>query len=78
MFNILIIDEAQNLSLGVLEQLRILSNLETSKKKLLQIIFVGQMEFEQKLRLPELRQLSQRITTRYMLKPLPKREMSNM
>jgi hypothetical protein len=46
----LIIDEAQNLTLGVLEQLRLLSNLETSKRKLLQIIFVGQLEFEAKLR----------------------------
>jgi general secretion pathway protein A len=71
-FNILIIDEAQNLSLGVLEQLRILSNLETAKKKLLQIIFVGQLEFEHKLNLPQLRQLDQRITIRYMLKPLTK------
>jgi general secretion pathway protein A len=69
-FSILIIDESQNLSLGVLEQLRILSNLETSKKKLLQIIFVGQLEFEDKLRLPQLRQLNQRITIRYVLKPL--------
>jgi len=69
-FSILIIYESQNLSLGVLEQLRILSNLETSKKKLLQIIFVGQLEFEDKLRLPQLRQLNQRITIRYVLKPL--------
>ncbi len=73
-FSILIIDEAQNLSLGVLEQLRILSNLETSKKKLLQIIFVGQLEFNDKLRLPQLRPLNQRITIRYVLKPLSKRD----
>jgi general secretion pathway protein A len=73
-FSILIIDESQNLSLGVLEQLRILSNLETSKRKLLQIIFVGQLEFEEKLRLPQLRQLNQRITIRYELKPLSKRD----
>jgi general secretion pathway protein A len=73
-FSILIIDEAQNLSLGVLEQLRILSNLETSKKKLLQIIFVGQLEFEEKLRLPHLRQLNQRITIRYALKPLSQQD----
>jgi len=69
-FSILIIDESQNLSLGVLEQLRILSNLETSKKKLLQIIFVGQLEFEEKLHLPQLRQLNQRISIRYELTPL--------
>jgi general secretion pathway protein A len=73
-FSILIVDEAQNLSLEVLEQLRILSNLETSKRKLLQIIFVGQLEFEKKLRLPQLRQLNQRITIRYALKPLSKKE----
>jgi general secretion pathway protein A len=74
-FNILIVDEAQNLSLEVLEQLRILSNLETAKKKLIQIIFVGQLEFEQKLHLPQLRQLDQRITIRYALKPLSKKDM---
>jgi general secretion pathway protein A len=74
-FNILIVDEAQNLSLPVLEQLRILSNLETAKKKLLQIIFVGQLEFRQKLSLPQLRQLDQRITIRYSLKPLSKQDM---
>ena len=74
-FNILIIDEAQNLSPALLEQLRILSNLETAKKKLLQIIFVGQLEFEKKLHLPELRQLNQRITIRYALKPLSRKDM---
>jgi general secretion pathway protein A len=74
-FNILILDEAQNLSQQVLEQIRILSNLETPKRKLLQIIFVGQMEFEEKLRLPQLRQLNQRVTIRYTLKPLRKVEM---
>ncbi len=72
--NILVIDEAQNLSPGVLEQLRILSNLETPKRKLLQIIFVGQVEFEQKLSLPELRQLNQRITIRYELRPLSRED----
>ncbi|MGA2261379.1 MAG: SPOR domain-containing protein, partial [Acidobacteriota bacterium] len=61
--------------LEVLEQLRILSNLETAKKKLIQIIFVGQLEFEQKLHLPQLRQLDQRITIRYALKPLSKKDM---
>jgi general secretion pathway protein A len=75
-FHILIVDEAQNLSLPVLEQLRVLSNLETAKKKLLQIIFVGQLEFQQKLRLPQLRQLDQRITIRYSLKPLSKMDMT--
>jgi general secretion pathway protein A len=74
-FNILIVDEAQNLSLNVLEQLRILSNLETAKKKLLQIIFVGQLEFQQKLNMPQLRQLDQRITIRYSLKPLSRQDM---
>lgn len=74
LLNILIIDEAQNLSLSVLEQVRVLSNLETAKKKLLQIIFVGQLEFEKKLKMPELRQLDQRITIRYMLQPLSKVE----
>ncbi len=74
-YNILILDEAQNLSQGVLEQIRILSNLETPKRKLLQIIFVGQIEFQEKLRLPQLRQLNQRITIRYHLQPLEKDEM---
>ncbi len=74
LFSILIIDEAQNLTQGVLEQLRILSNLETAKQKLLQIIFVGQLEFEEKLRRPDLRQLAQRITIRYALKPLSREE----
>jgi general secretion pathway protein A len=75
LLNILIVDEAQNLSLNVLEQVRVLSNLETAKKKLLQIIFVGQLEFEKKLKMPELRQLDQRITVRYMLTPLSKPDM---
>ncbi len=69
-FCVLIIDEAQNLSPDVLEQLRLLSNLETAKKKLLQIIFVGQIEFTQKLKTAELRSLNQRISIRYELKPL--------
>lgn len=74
-FSLIIIDEAQDLSMGVLEQLRILSNLETAKKKLLQFILVGQLELAQKLRLPGLRQLNQRITIRYALKPLSKQDM---
>jgi general secretion pathway protein A len=70
----LIIDEAQNLPLQVLEQLRILSNLETDKEKLLQILLVGQMELQTLLRTPELRQLDQRISIRYQLKPLTREE----
>ena len=73
-FTVILIDESQDLSVGALEQLRLLSNLETSKKKLLQIIFVGQVEFEKKLRLPELRQLNQRISNRYRIKPLTKED----
>ena len=66
----LIIDEAQNLPLPVLEQIRILSNLETDKEKLLQIILVGQLNLQTLLRSPELRQLDQRVSIRYELKPL--------
>ena len=60
----LIIDEAQNMPVETLENLRMLSNLETSKDKLVQIVMVGQPEFERKLELPELRQLKQRIAIR--------------
>ena len=67
---VLIIDEAQNLSAPVLEQIRILSNLETTKRKLLQIVLVGQLELKHKLEGPDLRQLNQRISIRYRLKPL--------
>ena len=67
---VLIIDEAQNLPLQVLEQIRILSNLETDKEKLLQIILVGQLNLQTLLRSPELRQLDQRVSIRYELKPL--------
>lgn len=73
--SILVIDEAQNLSLEALELLRLLSNLETSKRKLLQIIFVGQLEFDQKLNLPQLRQLKQRVVVRCSLRPLSKPDM---
>jgi len=66
---VLIIDEAQNLPLSVLEQIRILSNLETDKEKLLQIILVGQLNLQTLLRSPELRQLDQRVSIRYELKP---------
>jgi general secretion pathway protein A len=71
-FTVLIVDEAQNVSLTLLEQLRLLSNLETAKKKLLQIIFVGQLELDKKLQLPSLRQLNQRISTRFETKCLSK------
>src|SRR5579864_3084546 len=67
---VLIIDEAQNLPMAVLEQIRILSNLETDKDKLLQIILVGQLNLQTLLRAPELRQLDQRVSIRYELKPL--------
>ena len=67
---VLIIDEAQNLPLSVLEQIRILSNLETDKEKLLQIILVGQLNLQPLLRSPELRQLDQRVSIRYQLEPL--------
>src|SRR4051812_40499259 len=67
---VLIIDEAQNLPLPVLEQIRILSNLETDKEKLLQIILVGQLNLQPLLRSAELRQLDQRVSIRYQLKPL--------
>ncbi len=74
MFTVLIVDEAQNVSLTLLEQLRLLSNLETAKKKLLQIIFVGQLELNSKLKLPSLRQLDQRISTRFETKALSKED----
>jgi general secretion pathway protein A len=67
---VLVIDEAQNLTLEVLEQVRLLTNLETTKTKLLQIILVGQPELNELLRRKELRQLNQRITARYHLLPL--------
>ena len=71
---ILIIEEAQNLSVEVLEQIRLLTNLETNQRKLLQIIMLGQPELRDMLSRPELRQLSQRITARYHLGPLTKDE----
>jgi general secretion pathway protein A len=73
-FTVLIVDEAQNISMNLLEQLRLLSNLETAKKKLLQIIFVGQLELDQKLKLPSLRQLNQRISVRFETKALSKED----
>lgn len=71
---VLIIDEAQNLSPGVLEQVRLLTNLETHKDKLLRIMLVGQPELAELLARPELRQLAQRITARYHLQPLSEDE----
>jgi type II secretory pathway predicted ATPase ExeA len=62
---VLIVDEAQNLSLELLEEIRLLTNLETSSEKLLQIVLSGQPELEWKLKDPKLRQLRQRITLRY-------------
>jgi general secretion pathway protein A len=67
---VLIVDEAQNLSPEVLEEIRLLTNLETSTDKLLQIILSGQPELEKKLARPELRQLRQRITLRCQTEPL--------
>jgi general secretion pathway protein A len=71
---VLIIDEAQNLSIPVLEQIRMLSNLETEKEKLFQIILFGQLELDQKLRSAELKQLNQRIAIRHYLQPLTQME----
>ena len=73
---VLIIDEAQNLSPVVLEQLRLLTNLETNQRKLLQIILIGQPELAVMLEQPELRQLSQRIIARYHLGPLTRSEVA--
>ena len=67
---VLMIDEAQHLGFEVLEQIRLLTNLETDEKKLLQIILTGQPELADMLRRPELRQLNQRITARFNLTPL--------
>ncbi|MDH3915881.1 MAG: AAA family ATPase [Chromatiales bacterium] len=71
---VLIVDEAQNLSPDVLEQIRLLTNLETAKQKLLQIILIGQPELRQLLSRTDLRQLAQRITGRYHLEPLDPEE----
>ncbi len=71
---VLLIDEAQNLGVDQLEQIRLLSNLETEKEKLLQIILIGQPELCAKLALTSLRQLNQRIAVRYHLHPLKREE----
>ena len=73
---VLIVEEAQNLSPEVLEQIRLLTNLETNERKLLQIIMVGQPELNEVLTRPELRQLKQRITARYHLGPLTKQDLA--
>ena len=74
--SLLIIDEAQCLSSEVLDQLRLLTNLETDQAKLLRIILIGQPELRDKLSKPELQQMAQRITARYHIGPLSKREVS--
>jgi general secretion pathway protein A len=73
-FTVLIVDEAQNVSMTLLEQLRLLSNLETAKKKLIQIIFVGQLELDQKLKSSSMRQLNQRISVRFETKTLSRED----
>jgi len=74
---VVIIDEAQNLTPRQLEQIRLLSNLETQKNKLLQIILVGQPELLDKLKLAALRQLNQRISVRYHMLPLKRDELES-
>jgi general secretion pathway protein A len=73
---VLLIDEAQDLSFDLLEQIRLLSNLETDQRKLLQIVLLGQPELRDKLNDSRLRQLRQRITVRYHLAPLSREEMA--
>ncbi len=72
----LIVDEAQNLDIEIIEQLRLLTNLETNTNKLLQIILIGQPELRNILNDPKLSQINQRITTRYHLKPLQAADVS--
>src|SRR5260221_12206891 len=72
--SVLIVDEAQNLSFEVLEEIRLLTNFETSSEKLLQIVLSGQPELEEKLKLPQLRQLRQRIMLRCRTYPLTKEQ----
>jgi general secretion pathway protein A len=71
---LIIIDEAQNLSVETLEQLRVLSNVETDKEKLIQVLLLGQEELLSRLETHELRQLNQRITVRFFLNPLERSE----
>lgn len=72
---VLIVDEAQNLTPSVLEELRMLSNLETDTEKLIQIVLMGQPQLREKLKLKELEQLKQRVAVHYHLYPLTKEEM---
>jgi general secretion pathway protein A len=74
--SVIIVDEAQNLSMEVLEEIRLLTNFETASEKLLQIVLSGQPELEEKLRDPRLRQLRQRITMRCRTKPLSHEELN--
>jgi general secretion pathway protein A len=71
---VLIVDEAQNLSHELLEQIRLLSNLETERDKLIQIILVGQLQLLAHLQSPEMKQLNQRVSVRYRLRPLSYQE----
>jgi general secretion pathway protein A len=71
---VLIIDEAQNLTEDLLEQVRLISNIETDDRKLLQIVLMGQPELRDRLNDHRLRQLRQRITVRYHLSPLTRQE----
>jgi general secretion pathway protein A len=73
---VLIIDESQNLKKNLLEEVRLLSNLETEKEKLFQIVLVGQPELREKLASPELAQLRQRIAVRYHVMPLEKKDIA--
>jgi general secretion pathway protein A len=73
---VLMIDEAQNLPMPVLEQIRMLSNLETDKDKLLQIMLVGQLNLNPLLKAPQMRQLDQRVSIRYQLRPLSRDEVA--
>src|SRR5476649_403668 len=73
---VLIIDEAQNLTEDLLEQVRLLSNIETDDRKLLQIVLMGQPELRERLNSPRLKQLRQRITVRYHLRPLTRFEVA--
>jgi general secretion pathway protein A len=74
---VLLVDESQNLSLRTLEQIRMLSNLETEQEKLLQIVLVGQPELDELLHSPLLQQLNERITVRYDIGPLDREQVGN-
>ena len=73
----MIVDEAQNLTVELLEQVRLISNIETDDRKLLQIVLMGQPELRDRLNDPALRQLRQRITVRYHLSPLKRAELGD-